>query len=345
MFNKNTFVLVITLLLFISAANIYAGGDKRNGTGGAQELLLPVGARSLALGGSNVAALTGIDALNYNPAGLGVTKSSAEAMFSHMTYIADIGLSYAALSVNFEGFGSIGFNVKTLDFGDIPITTVETPEGTGSTFSPSFVTVGLTYANAITDRIRVGITANLISEKIVNTTASGMAFTAGVQYNGIAAVEGLKMGVVLKNIGPQMKYSGPDLLRKALDETSMRGQQFYTIDAASFELPSQLELGLAYEKAFADDFKGLISTSFENNNFSNDEYKLGGEIAYKNVLFLRGGYVYSRETASKSEQKLFDATYGAGVNLDAGVNITVDYAYRNVQYFGANHMITVKLGF
>ncbi|MGE5682246.1 MAG: PorV/PorQ family protein [Bacillota bacterium] len=345
MFKKNTLIIFMTLLMCITSINLYAGGDRRNGTGGAQELLIPVGARGLALSGSNIAGLEGIESLYYNPAGLGVSKKSAEAMFSQLNYIADIGVSYAAVSMNFEGFGSLGFNFKTINFGDIPITTVENPQGTGSTFSPKFFTAGLTYSNALTDRIRVGVTVNLITEKIVTTSASGMAFTAGVQYNGIAGVEGLKMGVVLKNIGPQMKYDGADLLRYASDNAALRGQQYYKLDAASFELPSQLELGLAYERTFTEDFKGLLATSFENNNFSNDEYKLGGELNYKNTFFVRGGYVYTKEGADNVDQKIFGATYGAGVNISSGVDITVDYAYREATYFNANHMFSIKLGF
>ncbi|MGE5496460.1 MAG: PorV/PorQ family protein [Syntrophothermus sp.] len=345
MFKKNTLIVMLILLMCIASANIYAGGDRRNGTGGAQELLLPVGARGLALNGANVAGLEGIEALFYNPAGLGVTKKNAEALFSHQSYIADIGISYAAVSMNFEGFGSLAFSVKTINFGDIPVTTVENPAGTGSNFSPTFFTTGITYSNALTDRIRVGVTVNLISEKIVTTSASGVALNAGVQYNGIVGLEGLKLGVVLKNIGPQMKFDGPDLLRYATDGSALRGQQFYKIDGASFELPSQLELGLAYEKNIAEDFKGLISTSFTNNNFSNDEYKLGAEVSYNNTFFLRGGYVYTKEGADNIDQQIFGPTFGGGINISGSLDIAVDYAYKQVKYFDGNHIFSVRLGF
>ncbi len=56
------------------------------------------------------------------------------------------------------------------------------PDGTGSTYSPSFLMVGLTYSKVITDRISVGTNAKLISEKIQNTSANGFAIDVGVQY-------------------------------------------------------------------------------------------------------------------------------------------------------------------
>ncbi len=337
-------ILKISLLSLIMIADIFASGGKRNGTAGAQELLIPVGARGLAFNGAYIAGLDGVDAIYYNPAGLGLSTHSAEAVFSQMNYIADIGVSYAAISTSFEGFGSLGFSVKSLEFGDIPVTTVEHSEGTGATFSPTFVTVGLSYANALTDRINVGVTANLVTEKIMRTSASGISVDVGVQYNGLANIEGLQLGVVLKNFGPQMSFDGPDLLRQATNSSGLRGTQNYKIDAAGFELPSQLMLGLAYVKNFANDYKALIATSFENNNFANDAYKAAAEFSFKDILFLRGGYSLEPD-ANSDQERLFGATFGAGVKLNAGIDIAVDYAYRTAHYFDANHVFSVKLGF
>lgn len=344
MFKNFTKILKISVLSLFVVAEIFAGGGRRNGTAGAQELLIPIGARGLAFNGAYIAGLEGIEAIYYNPAGVGYSKSGTEAMFSHMSYIGDIGVSYAAVTSNFEGFGTLGFSVKTLDFGDIPVTTEENPYGTGATFSPTFVTLGLTYANALTDRIRVGVNVNMVTEKIVRSSATGIAFDIGVQYNGIASVDGLKLGVVLKNFGAQMKFDGPDLVRKAIDPNSLRGEQFYLIDAASFELPSQLELGVAYERYFAQDYRFIVATSFQNNNFANDEYKLAGEFGFQNMLFLRAGYSYAPE-ALDDQETIFGPTFGAGFNVNAGIDITVDYAYRWARYFDANHMFAIKLGF
>ncbi len=345
MYKKFIYALVVIVLVSSLYVDTFAGGGKRNGTSAAQELLLPVSARGMALSGAYLAGLDGIDAMYYNPAGLGLTENSADAMFSYMNYIADIGFSYAAVAVNFEGFGALGFSVRTLDFGDIPVTTTDSPYGTGATFSPTFVTVGMTYANSLTDRIRVGVNVNLITEKIVNTSATGFAFDAGIQYNGIGGVEGLKFGVTLKNLGPAVDFDGPDLLRTAVEQEASRGNQFYKIDAAAFELPSQLELGLAYEAKFSDEYKGLIATTFQNNAFANDEYRFAGEFSYNDMLFLRGGYTYVTEAANNTDEFLFGPTFGAGIKLSGGMNATVDYAYRTVQYFNANHMVTLKLGF
>ncbi|MCF8355733.1 MAG: PorV/PorQ family protein [Melioribacteraceae bacterium] len=345
MLKKAIKILAISLMFVALTVDVFAGGGKRNGTAAAAELLIPVSARGLAMSGAYLAGFEGLDAIYYNPAGLGVTNNSAEAMFSYMNYIADIGFSYAAVAMNFESFGALGFSVRTLDFGDIPVTTVENPYGTGATFSPTYVTLGVTYSNALTDRIRVGVNVNIITEEIMRTSATGFAFDAGIQYNGLAGVEGLKMGVALRNLGPQIKFEGPDLLRFAEETGSKRGQNFYAIQSADFELPSQLELGLAYERRFSDSYKALFATSFQNNNFSHDEYRFAGEFAYNDIFFLRGGYTYVGEAVDDADQYIWGPSFGAGVKLESALNITVDYAFRAVTYFDANHMITVTLGF
>ena len=342
---KFTRIIKISMLSLLMMAEVFASGGKRNGTAGAQELLIPVGARGLAFSGSYISGISGVDAIYYNPAGLSASQNSTEALFTYMNYIADIGISYAAIGVNFEGFGALGFSVKSLDFGDIPVTTTENPYGTGATFSPTYVTLGLTYSNSLTDRIRVGVNVNLITEKIVRTSASGVSLDIGVQYNGIAEIEGLNLGVVLKNFGPQMSFNGPDLLRNAVDESGNRGTQKYQIDAAGFELPSQLELGVSYERRFSSDYKATIITSFQNNNFANDEYRAAAEFSFKDMFAVRGGYAYQPDAAGNEEEAIFGPTFGAGINLHSGIDVTVDYAYRWARYFDANHMFTVKLGF
>jgi len=345
MIKKLTISLTVFLAFIVLSTDMFAGGGKRNGTAGAQELLIPISGRGLAMSGADVSGISGLDALFYNPAGFGSAKFGTEAMFSYMNYIADIGFTFAGVGVDLGDLGALAFSVRTLDFGDIPVTTVDNPYGDGTTFSPSFFIGGLTYSNALTDRIRVGLNINLISETIMRTSASGVSFDAGIQYSSLAGVEGLKMGVVLRNLGAQLKYDGDDLLRVAEDPNSQRGEQFYKIDAASFELPSQLELGLSYNIGISESYSALVAGSFQFNNFANDEYRIGGEFNFNNTFFVRAGYAYVSEAVDNSDESIWGPTFGAGINLDAGVDIVVDYAYRTVDYFDANHMFTVKLGF
>ena len=343
---KQSSLIILSMVMFltISLDITLAGGGKRNGSAGAQELLIPVGSRGLALNGSYISGFTGAEALYYNPSGLIGGTDNVEVLFSQMSYIADLNVSYAAVTSHMGDLGAIGFSIKSLGFGEIPVTTVENQEGDGSTYKPTYVTIGLSYANNLTDRIRVGATVKLVSEKIVRLSASGIAFDAGVQYSNFAGIEGFRLGVVVKNLGAQMAFDGADLLRSATEANTLRGTQFYKIDAAGFDLPSQLEIGLSYEGKLTNELSGLITTTFQDNNYLNDEYKVGGELGFMDMFYVRGGYAYIPQ-AKSDDEKIYGSTAGVGVKLDAGVKITVDYGYRSAKYFDANHIFTVKLGF
>jgi hypothetical protein len=345
-------ILVILAIFLIGIDSAFAGGGSRNGTGGATELLIPVGARGISLSGSNIATATGIDALYWNPAGVSHMTNSAYATFSHMNYIADIGVEYGAIAANFEGFGVISLNIKSLNIGTIPITTNEQPDGTGQTYTPQFITAGASYSRELTDRIAIGVTFNYISETISQVSADGFAFDAGVQYSDLGDIQGLSFGLVIKNIGPQMTYAGTGLLVQANPTGSTsnpsqafdRAPSFYAINAASFDLPSSFELGFGYKPQINEMNEVTINANYQNNNFSGDLYNVGGEYCYNKTFFLRAGYAYSPK--NQDPNYIYGLTAGAGIDYNlGGVELMVDYAYRHVKFFDANHVFGVTLGF
>ncbi|RJP60538.1 MAG: hypothetical protein C4543_05015 [Ignavibacteriales bacterium] len=335
------FLTIITVLAFCSA--LYAGDVARKGTTGADQLLIPVGAQGIATGGAMLATLTGLESIYYNPAGL-ARHEGAEAMFSYMSYLADINISYFAASASLGDFGTMALSFKTFDFGDIPVTTAELPDGTGETYSPTFLTVGLTYSKVLTDRISVGANFKLITEEIVNTSATGFALDVGVQYR---FSESLALGASVKNIGTNMSYSGQDMQHTTTIPGTQIGSQpgVFEITAEEFQIPSYFELSLAYKHTFNEQNQLVVASTFTNNNSFEDNLSFGLEYGFMNTFFLRGGYSLLMEN---SDESVFGFAAGAGVNYDfAGeIGITVDYAYRDVKEFPeANHIFTVKLGF
>ncbi|MEI7906203.1 MAG: PorV/PorQ family protein [Bacteroidota bacterium] len=338
------FSLVILMLALVVAENGFAGRGDKAGTAAAPMLLIPVGGRDLAMGGSTVANSYGIEAVHYNPAGVAWGKKQSEAIFSHMNYIADIGVDYIGVSSRFGGFGTLALTIKSLSIGSIPITTENNPDGTGETFSPQFTTIGATYANAMTDRISVGLTVNIISEQIDRASSSGIGFDFGVQYKNFANVGGLDLGVAIKNVGPQMQYEGPGLIRRGQVDDVIRASSYYALTASKSELPSVIELGFAYKVDISEQSQLNLASIFQNQNLSDDEYKFGGEFVWDNTFFVRGGYNVSQQ--SYVDSYIFGATFGAGINQNFdGLDFTFDYAYRAVQFFDANHVFSIKLGF
>lgn len=346
-FLSSALVLVIALLM---AAGVATAQNQRTGTAAATELLIPVGARSLAMGGAGMSNAVGVEAIYWNPAGLGRLTHAAEGMFSNMQYIADININYGAAAAKFGEFGVVGISIKSIDFGKIPLTTVSDPENlSGGTFSPTYMTLGLTYSRELTDAVSAGITAKVVSESIDRVSASALAFDFGLQYYGLVGVQGLHLGVAVKNIGPQMKFDGPGLYRSATSSEGLRPEQKYKVDGGSFELPSSVEIAVGYSGKVGDNMNYTVSGLFANNNLYLDEYKLGGEygVTLNPVkLFARAGYSFVPQIQNKSDN-IFGATLGFGLSFDAGggAELALDYAYRQVDLFSANNVFALRVGF
>lgn len=319
----------------------FAGDVARKGTTGADQLLIPVGARGIATGGAFVANISGIESMYYNPAGVAVGEKS-EAMFNYMSYIADINVSYFAAVASLGDFGSLGLSFKTMDFGDIPVTTVDNPDGTGANYSPSFLVGGLTYSKIITDRVAIGVNLKVISESILDANATGFAMDFGVQYS---FGNNLKLGATVMNIGSNMEYTGESLQqRTSIPGSSLQGGSGnFEVDTEPFQIPSYFELSVAYQYDFNDQNNLNFATRFRNNNVLEDVMSFGAEYGFMNTFFVRGGYDLAFENR---DDQIFGFTAGAGVNYEFSndLGVTVDYAFRDVKEFPtSNHIFTVKL--
>ena len=151
-----------------------------------------------------------MDAAYWNPAGLSRSENGVDAIFSNRAYIADISNNFFGVAVDFLGM-KMGANVRTFNIGDIDETTVYSPDGTGQVYTPNFSIIGATASKLLSDNTSVGVNANYVRESFGRVSASGMAFDLGVQYSGIASVDGLDVGFVLRNFGNAVKYDGEGL--------------------------------------------------------------------------------------------------------------------------------------
>jgi len=339
-------VLTLIFCVVLLGVSVVTAQNPRVGGVAAPELLIPVGAKDLALGGASLATSKGVESMFWNVGGLGKMGGSAQAMVSSMSYIADINVTYGAVAGKFGDFGTVGLSIKSLSFGDIPLTSETDPEGnSGRFFSPNYITVGLSYARDLTDAVSVGVTAKLISETIDQVSSSGFAFDFGIQYQGLIQVQGLSLGLAIKNIGTGMSFNGPGLYVSAIDQNASRPVQKYQIQAATFELPATVEIGLSYERDLGNNLMGTVSGAFCNNNLYYDEYRGGLELGYSmQGLQLTGRVGYLNQP--KADENIFGMTAGFGIGYKSGTaGITIDYGYRQVQFFKANNVFSVKVDF
>jgi long-subunit fatty acid transport protein len=335
--------IIILLLISSSVQQVYSGPRTKLGTNAAPELLIPLGSIGTSLEGSNLASSSGADAMYWNPAGTCEFDSkSADVIFSHMNYIADIKMEYFAGVVKIGSLGVIGASIRDLNLGDIPITTENAPEGTGGTFSPTFLIGNITYSRAMTDKVHFGTNIKLISERIADVSATDWAVDFGLQY--VAGQTGLRFGIALKNLGPAMTFDGPGLNQTF---TQNGGITYRRVTLQSFDLPTSLEIGLSYGKTFGKNNTVSVSGTFMNNGFTSDEYRFGLEYNYNRYVYLRGAYTYYPDKLKN--ESLWGPTFGAGLQYPFGnLNIGFDYAYRIMNQSGfdaTNQFFTLHVGF
>jgi len=343
--------VVAAAALLAAAPPAGAGGTDRVGTAGAQELRIPVGAASVAIGGSAVALGNGLANLYWNPASLASTDNS-EALVSYSTYLADSRVNYGAVSTRLGTQGVLAVSAKVLNIGDITVTTEDAPEGTGQVLSPNFTVVGLSYGRRMTDRVLLGITGSYVNEKVADVVATGIAFDFGVQYD--TGWRGLRFGFAMKNVGPNMTFDGPQLEQRFLlpgDDPSA-SPHVVKLESTDFELPSYLQLGLAYDVPIrSGPLARHVSVygAYQGNNFSTDEYRLGAEVPIGEWLALRAGVIGQASLAQSNRQHdyLYSYAYGAGINFKLGDRpVTFDWAGTHVgEFFNDNRQFSFRLSF
>jgi hypothetical protein len=347
---------VILGVAILGAASVESGTVKRTGTAGAMHLLIPVGSLGTALSGNYTAGISGIEAMYWNPAGMAETTRSAEMLVSHMRYIADININYAAVLADFGKFGYLGASIKSLDFGAIPVTTEWATDGTGETYSPTYIVLGVSYGRVMTDRIRFGFTTKIVSEKIMNVSAAGAAFDFGVQYN---ALKGLKLGVALRNIGTSMRYDGSDLEKRVFPPNYVDkpfGQaEDLRITAQSFEMPTTLDIGIAYTCSLTFGQAVTVMGDFQSYQFGYDRYGVGLEYTFHGKMMdvsLRSGLTAAQDEDTgkltlKDAQNIFGPSMGGGIHCRLAPNLylTIEYAYRMNCLLSDNQWLTMIVGF
>jgi hypothetical protein len=341
--------------LFFATTDMFAGNPDRAGQAGATELLINPWARNTGAAGSNVAGARGLEASFLNIAGTAFTKKT-ELLFCRTNWLkgTDININAFGLTQRVGETGALGLSIMSMDFGDIQITTPDNPEGGIGTFSPQFINIGLSYAKGFSDNIYGGLALKVVSEKTANVSARGVAFDAGIQYVS-GKYNQIKFGISLKNVGPRMKFSGDGLSMKATIPGSTNGTT-YTVEnrAAAFELPSLLNIGGGYDFYLRKDSVSMkthritATGAFTSNSFEKDQFKIGLEYAWKNMLMVRAGYCYEKDITNKDKRTTVFTGPSAGftVEIPFGKNKStfgLDYSYRATDPFSGTHSIGARI--
>ncbi|ACY49684.1 PorV/PorQ family protein [Rhodothermus marinus] len=311
------------------------------GTTGAQFLKLGVGARPLALGGAYVALGTDLPAIYWNVAGLAWFRGGA-AQFTHTDYLAGISYDVALVAISLGSAGSIGAGLYYLNSGEMPVRTVEEPEGTGERFSVQNLALQLSYARNLTDRFALGGSVKYIRESIWHSSASAVAVDIGVRF--ITPFERLVIGASISNFGPKMRMDGRDIYFSVDPDLQNQGNvevvnAAYLLD--SYDLPLLFRFGVAFTAYENRDVRFMLLSDAAHPNDNTEYMNFGAELNLRDLLALRIGYknVFERD----GEQGL---TLGGGLTLvSAGLRAHFDFAHASFGRLGSTRWVSVGVAF
>ncbi len=354
------FVLLPTVcVLAQDPGNQRSGGEvSRVGTSSAQFLKIGVGARSAALGEALVSVSGDLSSLYWNPSGIASLKRNA-AMASRIDFLADVEHNFFGFVHPLSSTSALGLSLTSLSSGNIEVTTIAEPNGTGTYYDVTNFTVGLTYARFVTDRLLLGLTVKAVHESIFRESATSVAFDVGSILD--TGLLGIKLGMALTNFGADMRMKGPDLERGFIDPDNPQTPSVDTeLQTEGWPLPLSFRLGLSTdligEKGQIAATKNNRMTVFADFVDSNDALlrgNVGAEYALYNIVFLRGGY-HGLAMTSDIAQANFNFstyetasyTYGGGLRYDFGWGlVTADYALSNYGRLEDTHIFTLALGF
>jgi hypothetical protein len=354
-------LLIIFFIYQLSTINyqLFAGNEDRTGNAGAPELLINPWARSGGWGSVNTGCVQGVEAIFGDVAGIAFTKHT-EIIFSHSIYLkgTGIGINAFGLSQKAGKTGVIALAVMAMNFGDIPITTVDNSDGNGGlgTYSPKFMNINIAYGKAFSNSIYGGINLKIIYDAIPDVAAQGIAIDAGIQYV-TGEKENIKFGIALKNWGTDIKYSGSGLTFPAVIPNGIStSESTVSKRAANSQLPSLVNIGASYDFLFSAIHTLTAAVNFTSNSFSKDQYTLGLEYGFYKCLYLRAGFTYEQglfniydgNNAKKTRTTPYTGP-SAGLSVDVplnkekGTKFTFDYSYKATDPFQGTHSFGARI--
>lgn len=334
-------------------------------------LNIGVGARGLSMGGAQVASANDAFSPYWNPAGMIDNDAHYQLGLMHAEYFSGIfKYDYGSVIMPFdEGKRSIGVSLIRFATDNIPYTIdYLRPDGSFDESMLRSISAGdyaMTFSYAQKLNLMPGnkdwtfdAGANL---KVLyrHIGSMGKAWGIGVDVGMIAQYKQWNFGVFAKDITTTNTAWSFNLTEKEKEVFRATGNE---IPIKSYEtmLP-RLNLGAGYqfvskEKDYSiyAEFNADITTDGRRNTVIQTQQvsidpKLGLELGYKNMIFLRAGVQNFQRVSDDSDSTnvkkftVFQPSIGVGLNLKG---LEVDYAFTSLQMQDnplMSHIVSLKI--
>ncbi len=322
-----TILIAAVAVLLLSPASVEAVAFAKVGTAGAQFLKLGLGTRGVAMGGAFVATADDPSAAFWNPACL-VRVPGTQVQFTGTQWFADILYGGGVVSSHFDDIGTFALQFAMLQSGEMDVTTVEQPGGTGETFTCTDMVAGLSFSRMLTDRFSAGITAKYVREQWDDISAGGLAVDIGTLYD--TGFKTLRIGMAIQHFGGELTPDG--------EYTTWNSGEDSTEVYESYSMPMTFKLGLAMDVVNTAPHFLTVEVDGIHPSDNLEQLGIGMEYWFNNLVALRGGY-----RVNTDEEGL---TAGAGFRVPVGGNtFTLDYAYADWNRLDMVHRASIGFAF
>jgi long-subunit fatty acid transport protein len=343
---KKIKVIIVALLIIpFALAGALAVGDvagstagefSKVGAAGGQFLKIGVGARGNAMGGAFCSVADDLSSIFWNPAGLAKIKTMA-AEFSYNQWFATYNQNYGAFALPVGDNFCAALSANSLSSGNIPVTTIDRPDGTGSNYKVNDIAVGLSFAGYLTDRFSFGVTAKLVQNAFSSLSSTGIAFDVGTNFD--TGIQGIKLGFSIHNLGSTQAYSGSDLMSsKKLFDAMNAAPLDASYVAYPYSLPIIFRAGISSDVYKDDENTVLAAFDFTTLTDTPEQFALGAEYVWDNLLSLRAGYLIGHDQMGLAG--------GVGVKyIGGGFGGRFDYSINPTKDLGVVNRLTIALNF
>lgn len=346
----NKRIILVQLLVLLLALPVFS--QSRVGTSAAPFLTMGVGAKGMALGHANSVYVSGAEALFWNPAGISLKNdagTSSSTLFSVNQYFLDVNVYGTGIVIPVGGKDSgknFGFGLNYVDYGRMDVRTVDDQGGIGATFGAHDLSLGVTYAQNLTESFHFGGTAKLVNQKIYDMSAQTFAVDLGFQLV-TDYVNGIIIGASISNFGGKMQMDGVNSTYFIdIDQQSEGNNE--DVPARLFmdewDLPLSFKVGVMVPVIKQENLEWLVMSEAQQTSDNSLNVDNGSELSYisNTVKFhVRGGY----KDLLLGDKVDSHFTYGAGLTLktSTGLAIGVDFAQVPFDYLGQTTIVDIKI--
>lgn len=317
---------IILILLIAFGLMVHAEPFAPVGTSTGQFLTIGVGGREVAMGEAVAATTAGSGSVFWNPAGL-VDGEINDIYAAYNQWPAGIHVGALSYAYSNSSIGTFAVNAKYVNFGKMEITTVDDPNGTGDMLVMSNYAIGLSYGRYLTDRVSIGLTAKLVNERYGANGYTTVAWDVGLIYR--ADFRNLKIGMSIQNFSDAVQFSG-SYIDYSNSDSYLTGTE---LAFEKWSLPMTFRFGAVIDVYNAGMNKLIAAVDMVHPNDNVEQYNIGLEYAYDNMVFVRAGYKLS--------------AYEGGLSGGFGFkwnNIMIDYALASLGNLGLTNRLSLGFG-